>query len=71
MSARHDEHGPVDVGTPDSASPEWWAMGGEVCQCEHHVDEHHQFNLGTPRYFAGGCMALDCVCSAFRPLDNQ
>lgn len=70
MSTHHDEHGDVDVPERDHG-PEWWAMAGEVCQCEHHVDEHHQFNLGTPRYFAGGCMAPDCVCSKFRPLDNQ
>lgn len=66
----YDEHGPVQE-MPREHGPEWWAMGGEVCQCTHHVDEHHQFNLGTPAYFAGSCMDDVCGCSRFRPLDNQ
>jgi hypothetical protein len=63
-----DDYRAERIGTkPDAESPEWWASEREHCACQHHVDEHHQFNLGTPRYFAGGCMASGCVCSRFRP----
>lgn len=59
-----------DSDTAREYGPEWW-VAGEVCTCEHHVDEHHHYNLGTPRYFVGGCMVSNCACSVFAALDNQ
>lgn len=59
-----DEHGPIDIQTPDYG-PEWWAAAGEFCRCQHHVDTHRQEHLGTPRYRARQCLMLGCNCAEF------
>jgi hypothetical protein len=64
MSERHDEHGPVRDVDPEYG-PEWWAIGGEVCTCEHGYDEHVATAAGTRP-----CLIADCACQDFRGLDS-
>ena len=58
----HDVHGDVDAGIEREYGPEWWAMGGEYCTCEHHYDVHGS---------EGHCQIEGCVCGDWMPLDNQ
>jgi hypothetical protein len=50
---------------PDSDSPEWWAMGAELCTCGHRLDLHREVvdSLGDGTRFE--CRALDCYCGDF------
>ena len=60
-----------EIDLHESDSPEWWALGRETCQCEHHYDIHllQRREKGGETY-AGRCLAPGCECEEFQPLDK-
>jgi hypothetical protein len=58
--SRHDEHGRVEEIERDYG-PEWWAMGREVCACEHHYDVHGS---------EGHCQIEGCPCPGWAEPDS-
>ena len=76
MSTHHDEHGDVDAGYQHEQGPEWWAMGAELCTCNHRADLHREASEGGrfPCTASEGGIGWSnaCACQDFMPaLDNQ